>query len=62
MDWLYVVVPFFVYGIIVIGLFAAGFRAGESNPLKIFFGSISDGLERLTGWAGWAMAGALSCL
>lgn len=62
MDWLYVVVPFFVYGIIVMGLFAAGFRSDERNPIKVFFGSISDGLERLTGAPGWSMAGVLSCL
>lgn len=62
MDWLYVVVPFFVYGIIVMGLFAAGFRTDERNPLKVFFGSISDGLERVCGAPGWSMAGVLSCL
>ncbi|MBW3650442.1 MAG: hypothetical protein KY458_07745 [Actinobacteria bacterium] len=62
MDWVYVVAPFFVYGVIVMGLFASGFRYGERNWLRAFFGSISDGLERLTGWPGWSMAGVLSCL
>lgn len=62
MDWVYVVTPFFFYGLIVMGLFAMGYQPGGRNPLRVFFASISAGLERLTGWPGWAMAGVLSCL
>ncbi|MBW3615795.1 MAG: hypothetical protein KY439_10885 [Actinobacteria bacterium] len=62
MDWLYVLAPFFLYGVIVMGLFAAGFRSGEGNWLRTFLGSISDGLHQLTGRPGWSMAGVLSCL
>jgi hypothetical protein len=56
-----------IYGVIVLGLAVLGlessFRAHlQRNPLVIFFKSISAGLERATGYPGWAMAGALSGL
>jgi hypothetical protein len=61
-QWVYVAAPLFLYGVIVMGLFAWGFRDDLRNPLLVFFKSISTGLERVTGYPGWAMAGALSAL
>jgi len=66
-QWIYVLAPFLIYGVIVLGLAVLGlessFRAHlQRNPLVIFFKSISAGLERATGYPGWAMAGALSGL
>ncbi|MGH9284475.1 MAG: hypothetical protein ACRD0M_02200 [Acidimicrobiales bacterium] len=61
-QWVYVTTPLFFYGIIVGALFAWGFRDDSRNPLLNFFRSISAGLERVTGYPGWAVAGGLSCL
>jgi hypothetical protein len=66
-QWIYVIAPFLVYGVIVLGLSVLGLASSmqanlQRNPLVIFFKSISTGLERATGYPGWAMAGALSCL
>ena len=66
-QWAYVIVPFLVYGGIVAYLAVLGWDAGmranlHRNPLVIFFKMISAGMERATGYPGWAMAGALSGL
>jgi hypothetical protein len=66
-QWAYVIVPFLVYGGIVAALSLFGWDAGmranlHRNPLLIFFKMISAGLERVTGYPGWAMAGGLSGL
>jgi hypothetical protein len=66
-QWLYVLTPFLIYGAIVLALAVLGldtsFRTHlHRNPLVIFFKSISAGLERATGFPGWAMAGGLSGL
>jgi hypothetical protein len=66
-QWIYVITPFIIYGAIVLILSALGLESSfrvhlRRNPLVIFFKSISAGLERVTGYPGWAMAGALSGL
>jgi hypothetical protein len=66
-QWTYVIVPFLIYGAIVLVLAALGSESSfrvhiQRNSLVIFFKSISAGLERVTGYPGWAMAGALSGL
>ncbi|MDT7596372.1 MAG: hypothetical protein QOJ06_1918 [Pseudonocardiales bacterium] len=66
-QWTYVITPFIIYGGIVLVLSALGLESSfrvhlQRNPLVIFFKSISTGLERVTGYPGWAMAGALSGL
>ena len=65
-QWLYVIAPLVIYGAIVVALAAVGLGPGMQptlrNPLLIFFKLISTGLERVTGYPGWAMAGGLSCL
>nr|MDQ3571044.1 hypothetical protein [Actinomycetota bacterium] len=61
-HWLYVTLPFALYGVVVLGLLGAGEHGPETNILKIFFRRISWSLERLTGHAGWRMAGVLSGL
>ncbi len=64
-QWVYVAAPLFTYGLIVLGLAAWGWVAGGAeggNPLSTFFRAISFTLHRLTGVAGWAMAGALTGL
>jgi hypothetical protein len=66
-QWLYVLAPFLIYGVIVAVLSVLGWESSlranlHRNPLVIFFKSISAGLERTTGYPGWAMAGALSGL
>jgi len=59
--WGWLVVPLAVYGLCSLTLFAFG-HTDETNPLKFFFGQISDTLERITGYPGWSMAGVLSGL
>jgi hypothetical protein len=66
-QWAYVIVPFVVYIGIVGYLSLFGWEAGvressDRNPLAVFFKMISAGLERATGYPGWAMAGGLSGL
>ncbi len=66
-QWIYVITPFIIYGAIVLALSVLGLESSfrvhlQRNPLVIFFKSISAGLERVTGYPGWAMAGALSGL
>jgi hypothetical protein len=66
-QWAYVIVPFLVYGGLVAALSVLGWESSlranlHRNPLVIFFKTISAGLERATGYPGWAMAGALSGL
>ena len=59
--WAWLVIPLTVYCLASLTLFAFG-RSDETNPLKFFFGQISDSLERITGYPGWSMAGVLSGL
>ncbi|MBV8993644.1 MAG: hypothetical protein JO287_08065 [Pseudonocardiales bacterium] len=66
-QWAYVIVPFLVYGGLVAALSVLGWESSlranlHRNYLVIFFKTISAGLERATGYPGWAMAGALSGL
>ncbi|MCA1694245.1 MAG: hypothetical protein LC749_05660, partial [Actinobacteria bacterium] len=66
-QWIYVITPFLIYGAIVLALSVLGLESSfrvhlQRNPLVIFFKSISAGLERVTGYPGGAMAGALSGL
>jgi hypothetical protein len=61
-HWLYVATPFVFYGLVVLGLALFGEHGEERNPIAIFFRRISWTLERLTGYPGWAVAGALSAL
>ncbi|HEU5001493.1 MAG TPA: hypothetical protein VFW71_01775 [Actinomycetota bacterium] len=56
-----VLIPIAFY-LACVGLLAFYGRSEEKNPFKYFFGSIADSLERLTGFQGWAMAGALTGL
>ncbi len=59
--WAWLVIPLASYGLVSLTLFAFG-RTDETNPLKFFFGQIGDTLQRITGYPGWSMAGALSGL
>jgi hypothetical protein len=59
--WLVLGLPVVFY-LACVGLLAFYGNSQEKNPFKYFFGSISNSLERLTGFAGWAMAGALTGL
>ncbi|HEX3622510.1 MAG TPA: hypothetical protein VHT97_09355 [Acidimicrobiales bacterium] len=59
--WAWLVIPLASYGLISLTLFAFG-HSNETNPLKFFFDQIGDTLERVTGYPGWSMAGALSGL
>src|SRR5947209_17370072 len=61
-SWGWLVVPIAIYCIITLGLFAAGHSDEPFNFMWFFFHEVSDSLERATGLAGWAMAGALSGL
>ncbi|MEW6153485.1 MAG: hypothetical protein AB1673_05775 [Actinomycetota bacterium] len=61
-EWFYVFAPLQIFGIIVVVLACYGDHGDEGNVLRIFFRRISDCLERWTGYAGWAMAGALTGL
>ncbi|MDQ6928331.1 MAG: hypothetical protein M3159_06670 [Actinomycetota bacterium] len=61
--WAYLVVPVAIYCLVSLTLFAFG-KADmrEPNVLKFFFRQIGDSLERVTGFPGWSMAGALTGL
>lgn len=59
--WLVLGFPVIIY-LGLVGLLAFFGESHEKNPLKYFFGSISNSLERLTGFVGWSMAGALTGL
>ncbi|MDQ2826846.1 MAG: hypothetical protein M3Y04_07800, partial [Actinomycetota bacterium] len=59
--WAWLVVPLAIYGLASLTLFAFG-HTDETNPLRFFFGQISETLERITGYPGWSMAGVLSGL
>ena len=61
-QWFIVFAPFQLYLVIVVALVCFGEHGEERNLLKQFFRRISYSLERATGYAGWAMAGALSGL
>ena len=61
-DWVYVMAPFWLYGIIVLGLLAFGSNGDATNPVTMFFKRISTSLEKATGLPGWSMAGALTGL
>ncbi|HVE46256.1 MAG TPA: hypothetical protein VNA57_05875 [Acidimicrobiales bacterium] len=61
-DWVYVVSPFWLYGIIVLALLAFGSNEEATNPVTIFFKRISTSLETATGYPAWSMAGALTGL
>jgi hypothetical protein len=58
--WMWLFVPLVVYAVVVIVLFAFG--SNETPINNFFFGSISNSLERATGFPGWSMAGVLSGL
>ncbi|MGI8425872.1 MAG: hypothetical protein ACR2FO_03065 [Actinomycetota bacterium] len=60
-DWLYLTAPLAIYSACVLALLGFG-RTEEPNLFKFFCRQISDSLERLTGFAGWAMAGVLTGL
>ncbi|MGH2719720.1 MAG: hypothetical protein ACRDJU_14250, partial [Actinomycetota bacterium] len=59
--WLVLGIPVVFY-LACVGLLAFYGNSDKKNPIEYFFGSISNSLERLTGFAGWAMAGALTGL
>ena len=59
--WAWLVVPLASYGLVSLTLFAFG-RTDETNPIRFFFGQISDSLQRFTGFPGWSLAGVLSGL
>jgi hypothetical protein len=60
-DWFYVVAPFIFYLAVVDILLFYG-DSEKKHLIANFFGKISDGLRKATGYPGWAMAGALSGL
>jgi len=61
--WLWLVVPIGIYCGVSLSLFVAGHSHEEpENFVGFFFREISDSLHRLTGFPGWAMAGALTGL
>jgi hypothetical protein len=59
--WLVLGIPLAFYMACATTLNAIG-HSDKKNPVAYFFDSISNALERLTGIAGWAMAGALTGL
>ncbi|HUR17981.1 MAG TPA: hypothetical protein VMZ51_03470 [Acidimicrobiales bacterium] len=61
-DWVYVMAPFWLYGIIVLALLAFGSNGEATNPVTMFFKRISTSLENATGFPAWSMAGALTGL
>ncbi|MDP9403644.1 MAG: hypothetical protein M3P85_10000 [Actinomycetota bacterium] len=61
-DWVYVMAPFWLYGIIVLALLTLGSNGEATNPVTVFFKRISTSLETATGLPGWSMAGALTGL
>jgi len=60
--WLWLVVPIGLYCGVSLALFVAGHSDEPDNFVGFFFREISDSLHRLTGFPGWAMAGALTGL
>lgn len=60
-KWMYLTVPLAFYSMCVLALLAGG-RTEEPNLFRFFFRQISDSLQRLTGYQGWSMAGALTGL
>jgi hypothetical protein len=61
-EWMYLGALLSVYAVCVLALFGAGRADFTVNPLTFFFRQIADSLRRLTGFPGWAMAGALTGL
>lgn len=61
-EWFYVFAPLQIYLIIVAILLVYGEHFEERNFVKQFFMRISYSLERVTGYPGWSMAGALTGL
>lgn len=61
-DWPFVAAPFVFYFFTVFWLLCMGDHEGETNPIRMFFRRISTAMEDITGYPGWAMAGALSGL
>ena len=61
-DWPFVAAPFVFYFFTVFWLLVMGDHEGLRNPIRMFFRRISTALEDITGYPGWAMAGALSGL
>ncbi len=61
-DWVYLVAPLTFYLVCVGVLFVFGRPPGTPSPLAFPFAQIADSLKRLTGFPGWAMAGALTGL
>src|SRR5881275_1123024 len=59
--WLVLGIPLAFYMVCSLLLNAFG-HSDHKNPIRYFFDSISDTLERMTGIAGWAMAGILTGL
>ncbi len=60
--WLWLVVPIAIYCGVSLALFVFGHSDEPDNFVGFFFREISDSLRRLTGFPGWAMAGALTGL
>ena len=57
-QWLYVLAPFLVYGVVVavvsiLGWESSLWEASTAIPWSSFFKTISAGLERTTGYPGW---------
>ncbi|MFN2606330.1 MAG: hypothetical protein ABR511_00335 [Acidimicrobiales bacterium] len=61
-SWLWLAVPLGLYSVIVLILFGAGHTDDPTNFVGFFFRQVGDSLERLTGFPGWSMAGALTGL
>ena len=61
-DWPFVAAPFVFYFFTVFWLLVMGDHGDEKNVVRAFFKRISFSLERVTGYPGWCMAGALSGL
>ena len=59
--WLVLLFPVGFY-LAIVGLLAFYGESHEKNPLKYFFRSIGDSLEKLSGFPGWCMAGGLTGL
>ena len=61
-QWIYVFAPVAFYILVVCGLAIFGNHGHSRDAMEIVFRSISDSLRRLTGMAGWSMAGVLTGL
>ena len=61
-DWPFVVAPFVFYFFTIFWLLVMGDHGDEKNIVRAFFKRISYSLEKVTGYPGWCMAGALSGL